>query len=60
MKEIIKTNSKTEHNTKQEILGVSNELNSFKLEFKEELHKIKKTIDDAENSQEQLAVEYEN
>ena len=60
MKEIIKKNSKTKHNTKQEILGVSNELNFFKLEFKEELHKIKKTIDDVENSQEQLAVEYEN
>ena len=34
-------------------------LNSFKLEFKEELHKTKKTIDDVENSQEQLAAEYE-
>ena len=45
---------------KQEILGVSNELNSFKLEFKEELHNIKKTIDDIENSQEQLAADYEN
>ena len=48
------------HNIKQEILGVSNELNSFELEFKEELHKIKKTIDDAEISQEHLAAEYEN
>ena len=48
------------HNIKQEILGVSNELNSFELEFKEELHKIKKTIDDAAISQEHLAAEYEN
>ena len=37
-----KKSSKTEHNIKQEIFGVSYELNSFKLEFKEELHKIKK------------------
>ena len=60
MKEILKKSSKTEHNIKQEIFGVSYELNSFKLEFKEELHKIKKTIDNVENSQEQLAAEYEN
>ena len=60
LKEILEKISKTEHNIKQEILGVSNELNSFKLEFKEKLHKIKKTMDDVENSQEQLAAEYVN
>ena len=42
LKEILEKISKTEHNIKQEILGVSNELNSFKLEFKEKLHKVKK------------------
>ena len=31
-----------------------------KLDFKEELYKIKKTIDDVENTQEQLTAEYEN
>ena len=54
LKEILE---KTEYNIKQEILGVSNKLNSFKLEFKEKLHKIKKT-DDVKNSQKQLAAEY--
>ena len=49
-----------DHDIKQEILGVSNELNSFELELKEELHKIRKTIDDVEISQEHLAAEYEN
>ena len=51
---------KADNNIKQEILGVSNELNSFKSEFKEELNKIKKTIDDVENNQEELASEYES
>ena len=60
MKEVLKKVWNTEHNIKQGILWVNNALNSFKLEFKEELHKIKKTIDDVKNSQEQLAGEYEN